>query len=584
MIPLGVVGQGHPLEELIITESSLSGLSLDEWYKSKKGKYPTSGKVRITVADDVHIVASSTATPALISGPNWPSAVSLELINRGKILGRGGNGGKGALRYPTSGGAFAEIPATPGSDGGTGVDFSKIECVITNYGIIAGGGGGGGGGQSWNYNDGTWSGWRNGTMAGGGAPLGNSSTPVGSSAWLLEKQPDWVKPIQDTVDYWVKHYAKPGFDSTVYANPPFAYTFNGVESQNIVRRHAYIGEIFPIAMAITGIRPWTGVNIKDSVIFPTQRKATLLGADRDKYPYPDDMYVQTASVTMIENAAWGYLPGPATIADPGKGGGSVGCCLDINQSFQYNHIPPTESLAKLNNDLLGGTGGTYGKSGKEGVLDHYLLTNYKPFSARVFRKLLPSEIFAGRLQTAPGSLPGLAGYFKYGNTVINNVENGVTLGRVPGASGEVARSTFKFYYKQTDISSNNPRTSLHDIKIGPVNSEGYEFKPEVNIFTTGRRTAWSGAGGVSQNTTPWPNLALYHMGGLDYGYVFKITLPDEYDARLHDVKFVGDPATSLNGNVVTVKVPGDFNIITSGGGGYITYDADSMLTISLVYK
>ena len=240
-------------------------------------------------------------------------------------------------------------------------------------------------------------------------------------------------------------------------------------------------------------------------------------------------------------------------------------------------------------DNFGGDGGFAGQRGDDGYYDGvYVSARIKggPGKHRV-RRLSKDYIDSHKdvMYYEPPAPGGFAGYVTTGDVNVVNMGSGVAIGRVPGTSGEeVARSTFKFYYKQTDISSTNPRTSLHDIKIGPVSSEGYKFKPEVNIFTTGRSTAWSGAGGVSPNPTPWPNLTLYPMAELDKGYVFKITLPDEYDARLHDVKFVGDTGTSLNGKVVTVKVPGDFRIITSGGGGYITYDADSMLTISLVHK
>lgn len=575
MFPLAVTCQGR-YEEIIYLPSSNVGIVLDEYYKKVKGAYAVFNKDYTFVANsDTVIMSNSTSRPAITEGSNWPAEANIKIINRGKILGKGGKGGRSA-EYITDESTFYlhtsdpknEMymkPSTPGEDGGVSIHGSRRKpMVVTNFGLIGSGGGGGGGGGNAVYirRQKIASSYifisraLGGAGAGGGAPNGKRA------------------PNANTVEsYFDNPLFSPHYSGSIYEDVDQAKGFTFGTRGGMIKGYL-LGfgppQQYP-ADYVTKIYTTVPFYLPDNIsyrigTYTTNAAQRWPGGRTYTHASSNTVYYERRSDNIFKQSQDGSI---SSGGSSGYGGVGLGGTSDNNElAFtEYFNIDFTKTQ--------GGRGGDIGKHGTAG-------TRYAPNSIYQKAGTWPGDyLLKGGYEA---SLGGLAGYFKSGTVVINNVENGVTLGRVPGASGEVARSTFKFYYKQTDISSNNPRTSLHDIKIGPVNSEGYEFKPEVNIFTTGRRTAWSGAGGVSQNTTPWPNLALYHMGGLDYGYVFKITLPDEYDARLHDVKFVGDPATSLNGNVVTVKVPGDFNIITSGGGGYVTYDADSMLTISLVYK
>jgi hypothetical protein len=83
-------------------------------------------KVIATLASNVYIYSTSTATPGLTINGSFPNGV--ELINNGFIMGMGGGGG-------SSGGN--------GSNGGTAISLG-LSCTIENNSYIGGGGGGGG--------------------------------------------------------------------------------------------------------------------------------------------------------------------------------------------------------------------------------------------------------------------------------------------------------------------------------------------------------------------------------------------------------------------------------------------------------
>ena len=575
MIPLSVVSQGR-YEEIIYLPNSDVGIELDEYYKKIKGGYAVFNKDYTFVANsDIVIMSNSTSKPAITEGLNWPQGASIKVINKGKILGKGGKGGRSA-EYITDEGSFYHHtsdpknetymkPSTPGEDGGVSIHGTRSKpMIVTNYGLIGSGGGGGGGGGNAVYirRQKIASSYvfisraLGGAGAGGGAPNGKRA------------------PNANTVEsYFDNPLFSPHYSGSIYEDVDQAKGFTFGTKGGMIKSYLLgLGpaQYYP-ADYVTKIYAIVPFYLPDNISYRigtyTTNAAQRWPGGRTYTHTSNTVYYERRSDNIFKQSQDGSINSGGS-----SGYGGVG----LSGTSDNDELAFTEYFNIDFAKTQGGRGGDIGKNGTAG-------TRYAPNSIYQKAGTWPGDyLLKGGYEA---SLGGLAGYFKSGTVVINNVENGVTLGRVPGVRGEeVARSTFKFYYKQTDISSTNPRTSLHDIKIGPVSSEGYKFKPEVNIFTTGRSTAWSGAGGVSPNPTPWPNLTLYHMGELDYGYIFKITLPDEYDARLHDVKFVGDPVTSLNGNVVTVKVPGDFRIITSGGGGYITYDADSMLTISLVHK
>jgi hypothetical protein len=111
--------------------------------------------VEFIIMDSVTVGSTSTSTPAVSTG-TWPSGVSLTLVIHGRIQGKGGAGGKGAL-WPNQ--------AVAGTDAGLAL-LVDDSVHITGAGEIYGGGGGGGGGGGQDIGGGKWGGSGGG---GGGA-------------------------------------------------------------------------------------------------------------------------------------------------------------------------------------------------------------------------------------------------------------------------------------------------------------------------------------------------------------------------------------------------------------------------------
>ena len=128
----------------------------------------------LTINSGVNVYASSTAVYALTTGTGWVGGSSIQLINNGKIIGRGGAGGMGGAAYQSTPWANA------GEVGGAGGNAMRltIPATITGSGsIIAGGGGGGGGGGGVAFYNGTagGGGGGGGAYAGGGGAGGIAS-------------------------------------------------------------------------------------------------------------------------------------------------------------------------------------------------------------------------------------------------------------------------------------------------------------------------------------------------------------------------------------------------------------------------
>lgn len=121
-------------------------------------------KATIIVNSGVTVYSSSTGTYAFLTGTSYPSGSSLQIINKGTIVGRGGAGASGTT---STGGS--------GSAGGPAI-YLQVATTIYNQGTIAGGGGGGGAGDGYAYSD--ESGYYSvpGGSGGGGAPYGQGGS------------------------------------------------------------------------------------------------------------------------------------------------------------------------------------------------------------------------------------------------------------------------------------------------------------------------------------------------------------------------------------------------------------------------
>lgn len=106
-------------------------------YDAPAGGSPTL-TVRFIVEANVVIGSLSSALLALTRGV-WPSGVVVELVNHGRIQGKGGGGGRGTDNFGEG--------ATDGETGGDALDCADGPITIDNTDgeIWAGGGGGGGG-------------------------------------------------------------------------------------------------------------------------------------------------------------------------------------------------------------------------------------------------------------------------------------------------------------------------------------------------------------------------------------------------------------------------------------------------------
>lgn len=115
------------------------------------------------------ITASSTGAVALTISGSFPGGVTL--INNGLIIGRGGDGGAGAVWQNTG---------SPGNSGGVALSVSSAVSINNGSGVIAGGGGGGGGGGSGRGQYSKF--FPNSSGGGGGGGIGISSGGLGGVA------------------------------------------------------------------------------------------------------------------------------------------------------------------------------------------------------------------------------------------------------------------------------------------------------------------------------------------------------------------------------------------------------------------
>jgi len=92
----------------------------------------------VTINNGIFVYSTSTGSYAFDTGSTFPTGTSLNLINNGTILGKGGGGGAG-----TSGQAVGNAGSSAGP-----AFIARANINVTNNGTIGGGGGGGGGGGS----------------------------------------------------------------------------------------------------------------------------------------------------------------------------------------------------------------------------------------------------------------------------------------------------------------------------------------------------------------------------------------------------------------------------------------------------
>jgi hypothetical protein len=159
----------------VVLDGNEVGVSLFE----RAGSPGTAVTVNVTVNPGVIIYAPDTGTPALDTR-GFPSGSTINLVNQGYILGKGGAGGDGGESSQFGSNKSTNNSGKDGFPGGTAImgPGAGITLNVTNgSGYIWGGGGGGGGGGG-NCASASTSG--NGGGGGGGA--GGGQGGLGGSA------------------------------------------------------------------------------------------------------------------------------------------------------------------------------------------------------------------------------------------------------------------------------------------------------------------------------------------------------------------------------------------------------------------
>lgn len=395
---------GHNETVVHISQSTTDGINLAEYYKAQYGAYPSAGEtVRFIVDDGVDIIAPDTATPAMTEGAAWPTGNTPIVENRGRILGRGGNGGRSAYRrriFTQTGENHLETydkgnvtPPENGHDGGTGVSASR-SIHVENYNIVAGGGGGGGGMGSYKPTSGNHI--VGGGGSGGGAPLGQASPNEGTyPMYLKDDTIVQTKKIPDSV-----------FPQG--ANVTGIYQSIGTNSVG-TRLYQLIGhgsEFYKNRIELDGIYEAKDVNETRTAFVP-KVLSTNSNNGIKSYRIGSTFYtVDRESIAL-------NMSQDASVDTGGQGGANY--TPDVYNFI--NLIEPTSAPSDLKDTTHGGSGGDIGVNGEDGIMTKY-------FSSE--SNVVPKESLLWHVPSAKG---GLAGFIKEGNVTINNLSGGVTKGR-----------------------------------------------------------------------------------------------------------------------------------------------------------
>ena len=409
-----------------ITQSTLNGIVLDEYYKQQQGDYPQENEhIRFIVNEGVDVIAPDANTPAITEGSNWLAGSQIVVENRGRILGRGGNGGKGAVliraaRYTSK--EFYADDATNGQDGGTAIKSGATPILIENYNLIAGGGGGGGGGGAYAYDFNSSDkrmGHQNGTAAGGGAPLGRASINAGSFEWYVadSRNPDVAfinKNIDtdDTVSFYGISYSGSSAASATLSKDGLYFSQREVLQNSPPLRSAFKdAPLYIPAMkdAIVGGKLYN--------LFRTQIDADVDNRIFFQKKWPDaEDEVQNMSIICKRGT-------DATVDQSGLGGYSVGAYTDKSNVYQSDD----GGDLSINS---GGGGGGLGESGETFILSKYLvLDNTNNTNNIAPLAINKSELAASRSHELAPAQSGLAGKVFEGSVTVSNFSSGTSIGR-----------------------------------------------------------------------------------------------------------------------------------------------------------
>ena len=401
-VPIMDVGRNETVVH--ISSSTNNGIVLDEYFKQHSGAYPVAtDKVRFIVDAGVTIIAPNTSTPAIQEGTRWPAGSQMIVENRGRILGRGGDGGRSArvkTDYNSTGVAIPSdlvtiLPAEKGCNGGTAIKGSN-KLSIDNYGLIASGGGGGGGLGAY---DNGWDAMNmprslpiGGGGTGGGAPLGKSSPNEATfkAYAMIEPYLNKITTLPSAANGSARLAVKTleqGGVTTSGADGKFVYAYPA----QYAALDPNDAKLFYFAFAT------------ENKINEKNLDFVLSANGSWQYQQSDyrDYYSGGSTPQLVRR-----MSTDATLDNFGLGGAQ----------FNLTHNGSGALGTIFADSARGGDGGAIGEDGQAGAFKYYIV-NDKKVSASEIRWEIPS---------ADG---GKAGFVKEGTAVINNFTGGVTKGR-----------------------------------------------------------------------------------------------------------------------------------------------------------
>ncbi len=387
---------GHNETVVHISQSTTDGINLAEYYKAQYGAYPSAGEtVRFIVDAGVDIIAPDTATPAMTEGATWPTGNTPIVENRGRILGRGGNGGRSAYKRKFWGNdgdmlstskSLMRLPEK-GGNGGTAIKSLARAIVVENYNLITGGGGGGGGlgayktAGSYNFVVG-------GGGTGGGAPLGKCS------------------PNESTYTMYLQDTAITDKKLFLPTNNFYTILFQRVEG-SVANASGSAGDYYYDA-------EYTASNIEETRSVNVEISST----SNVKAPEGFTKYrIAAGAGYTLDDALILRMSQSASLNNKGLGGANIAASTTDYQSA-VNNIYPTSDDPTLTH---GGDGGSFGESGQDGLFDKIYI-----YSGTGVATETTSDNTSWYIPPATG---GLAGYIKEGNVTITNYSGGITKGR-----------------------------------------------------------------------------------------------------------------------------------------------------------
>ena len=413
-----IMDAGRTEKFIHITSSTLNGIVLDEYFKQHSGAYPVStDKVRFIINEGVDVVAADTTQPAILDGAKWPVGSQITVENRGRILGRGGAGGRaaewisgaGIVKNNWTDTTRLTVPQD-GEDGGTAI---KGKMIVENYGTIAGGGGGGGGGGVVIFNapsefspDGVFE-TIGGAGAGGGAPYGRRA------------------PNGNTIESFYQYHAESGYTPFDYTKEPQPMYMT--QTNRITGVTSFISWYSPAHKWIEKTIPFKdpAFQLNSPVFFLPNYHSDGLHYNLISYVSETAAVDKTRPSIVYQNIRM-YHHYSVTLKQSSNGGSTVGGAygyggMAADGTNTDGELVMPNYFESLDVSLHhGGAGGDLGVSGGNGVNSQK--TTLKKLKGRF--NTVYQKVYA-----VPPANGGQAGLVKEGSVTINNLAGGSTKGR-----------------------------------------------------------------------------------------------------------------------------------------------------------